>query len=69
MSNPFFLNKGPISLFKIYQLLDIVNQKKNDFNFYDIKDLYSANKNCITFLHSKRYKEVAKTTKALFCLN
>ena len=68
MSNPFFLNKGPISLFKIYQLLNIVNQKKNDFNFYDIKDLYSANKDSITFLHSKRYKEVAKTTKASFCL-
>ena len=44
MSNPFFLNKGPISLAKIYQFLKITNQKKTDFNFYDIKDLYSADK-------------------------
>ena len=62
MSNSFFLNKGPISLFKIYQLLNIVNQKKTDFNFYDIKDLYSANKDTLTFFHSKRYKELAKKT-------
>ena len=68
MPNSFFSNKGPISLFKIYQLLDIENQKKTDFNFYDIKDLHSANKVSITFFHSKRYKEVAKTTKATFCL-
>ena len=64
MSHPFFLNKGPISLFKIYQLLNIFNQKETDFNFFDIKDLYSANKDSITFFHSKKYEEVAKITKA-----
>jgi len=68
MSNPFFLNKGPISLIKVYEFLKITNQKKRDFNFYDIKDLYSADKKSITFFHSKKYKEVAKSTKALFCL-
>ena len=68
MSNPFFINKGPISLYKIYEFLKINNQKKNDFKFYDIKDLYSANKDSITFLHSMRYKELAKLTKASFCL-
>ena len=68
MPNSFFSNKGPISLFRIYQLLNIVNQKNTDFNFYDIKDLNNANKDSITFFHSKRYKEVAKTTKATFCL-
>jgi len=68
MSHPFFLNKGPISLVKVYGLLKITNQKKNDFNFYDIKDLQSANKNSVTFFHSKKYKEVAKSTKASFCL-
>ena len=41
MSNPFFINKGPISLYKIYEFLKINNQKKNDFKFYDIKDLYN----------------------------
>ena len=68
MSNPFFLNKGPISLIKIYKFLNINNREKNDFDFYDIKDLSSADQNSITFFHSKRYKEVAKTTKASFCL-
>ena len=68
MSNPFFLNKGPISLIKVYEFLKITNQKKRDFIFYDIKDLYSADKKSITFFHSKKYKEVAKSTKALFCL-
>ena len=68
MSNPFFLNKGPISLLKVYELLEITNQKKKDFNFYNIKDLYSADKDTITFFHSKRYKEAAKLTKASFCL-
>ena len=68
MTNPFFLNKGPISLLKVYELLEITNQKKNDFNFYNIKDLYSADKDTITFFHSKRYKEAAKLTKASFCL-
>ncbi len=68
MSNPFFLNKGPISLDKVYELLKINDQKKKKFNFYDIRDLYSADKTSITFFHSKKYKEVAKSTKASFCL-
>ena len=68
MSHPFFLNKGPISLDKVHDFLKITNKKKNDFYFYDIKDLQSANKDSITFFHSKKYKEVAKSTKASFCL-
>ena len=68
MSNPFFLNKGPISLDKVYELLKITNQEKKKINFYDIKDLYSADKTSITFFHSKKYKEAAKSTKASFCL-
>ena len=68
MSNPFFLIKGPISLNKICEFLKINNKQNSDFKFYDIKDLYSANKDTITFLHSKKYKEVAKSTKASFCL-
>ena len=68
MSNPFFLNKGPISLYKIYEFLNISIKKKNDFEFYDIKDLYSANKDCITFFHSKKYSQIAKKTKASYCI-
>ena len=68
MSNPFFSNKGPISLAQIFNILKITNEKKTDFNLFDIKDLNSANKDSITFFHSKKYKDVAKITKASFCL-
>ena len=53
MFNPFFSNKGPISLTQIYEFLNITNQKKKDFDFYDIKDLYSAKKDSITFYLSE----------------
>ena len=68
MSNPFFSNKGPISLAQIFNILKINNEKKTDFNLFDIKDLYNANKDSITFFHSKKYKDEAKITKASFCL-
>ena len=68
MSNPFFLNKGPISLVQIFNILKITDEKKIDFNFFDIKDLNNADKDSITFFHSKKYKDVAKITKASFCL-
>ena len=68
MSNPFFSNKGPISLAQIFNILKITNKKKTDFNFFDIKDLNNADKDSITFFHSKKYKDEAKITKASFCL-
>ena len=34
----------------------------------DIKDLIDADSDCITFFHSKKYSEVAKFTKASYCL-
>ena len=68
MSNPFFSNKGPISLAQIFNILKITNEKKTDFNLFDIKDLNNANKDSITFFHSKKYKDEAKITKASFCL-
>ena len=68
MSNPFFSNKGPISLTQIFNILKITNEKKTDFNLFDIKDLNSADKDSITFFHSKKYKDEAKITKASFCL-
>ena len=39
MSNPFFSNKGPISLAQIFNILKITNEKKTDFDLFDIKDL------------------------------
>ena len=55
-------------MLKFINILKITNQKKTDFNFYDIKDLNSANKTSITFFHSKNIKDEAKITKASFCL-
>ena len=69
MANPFFKNNGP---FKIYDILKILNLDTSQFpknkNVFDIKDLLTSNKNDITFFHSKKYKEIAKNTKASFCI-
>ena len=37
-------------------------------NVTDIQALISSNSNDITFFHSKKYKELAKNTKASFCI-
>ena len=68
MSNPFFKTQGPFSITDIYKLLNLKNTLKEDIKVFDIKDLISADKNCITFFHSKKYKEIAKKTKASFCI-
>ena len=69
MSNPFFKNHGPIKISEIIKLLNInINDQYKDQEIKDIKDLSSSNKNEITFFHSKKYKDVAKNTKASFCL-
>tara|TARA_Y100000996_G_scaffold305581_1_gene242610 strand:- start:369 stop:1349 length:981 start_codon:yes stop_codon:yes gene_type:complete len=69
MSNPFFKNHGPFKITEILKFLDI-NSKVSfkDKEIHDIKDLVSSNDNNITFFHSKKYNEVAKKTKASFCL-
>ena len=69
MSNPFFINKGPIKILDIVKSLnlkiDISNQKKEIF---DIKDLYSSTDKDVTFFHSNKYKHLAQKTKASFCI-
>ena len=69
MENPFFINHGP---FKISEILNILNLKKQDINFdqkvKNINDLYSAENSDITFFHSKKYKDLAKNTKATYCI-
>ena len=69
MINPFFKNNGP---FKIVDILKIINLNSvvitDDILIADIKDLYTSTKNDITFFHSKKYKDIAKTTKASFCI-
>ncbi len=69
MSHPFFKNYGPLSVSEIIKYLNIKNFKlKSDQNITDIKDLYTANNSDITFFNSKKYKDIAKNTKASFCI-
>jgi len=67
--NPFFKNSGP---FKISDILQLINLKDlnidNNQEINDIKDLFTSKINDITFFHSKKYKNIAKNTKASFCL-
>ncbi|WP_440934181.1 UDP-3-O-(3-hydroxymyristoyl)glucosamine N-acyltransferase [Candidatus Pelagibacter sp.] len=69
MANPFFKNHGP---FKIKELIETLRLKdfviKNNLEVLDIKDLLNSEKGDITFFHSKKYKDIAKKTKASFCI-
>jgi UDP-3-O-[3-hydroxymyristoyl] glucosamine N-acyltransferase len=69
MQNPFFKNNGPFKISSILKLIDVKQDQLNiDQNVIDIKDLYTSDKNDITFFHSKKYKDIAKNTKASFCI-
>ncbi len=69
MPNPFFKNRGPFLIQDILNFLNIKNESvTKNFEVNDIKDLYSSNNSDITFLHSKKYKELAQKTKASFCI-
>ncbi len=69
MQHSFFKNNGP---FKVSDILELLNLKQDNSIYnqdvLDIKDLFSSDKNEITFLHSKKYKDIAKKTKASFCI-
>ena len=68
MINPFFKNHGPYNINEIINLLNLNpdNIKKKDV--YDVKDLSTASEKDLTFFHSKKYKDLAKKTKASFCI-
>ena len=68
MSNPFFTNNGPFNILEILKILKIELKVQENQKVIDIKDLLSAEKNCITFFHSKKYNEIAKKTKASYCI-
>ena len=69
MSNPFFFKNESISLKEISSLLNVdIPITDTQFKVKDIKDLASANKDCISFFHSKKYSDIAKITKASYCL-
>ena len=69
MPNPFFKNYGPFLVSDILKLINFeADNVKKDVELKDIKDLYSSNNTDITFFHSKKYSEIAKNTKASFCI-
>ena len=69
MINPFFKNNGPFKVFDIFDLLNITHDKTtNNLEIFDISDLLSSKPNEITFFHSKKYNDIAKITKASFCI-
>ncbi len=69
MINPFFKNYGPfkiIDLLKDLKFTGIENLKEDLVN--DIRDLNTAEKNHLTFFHSKKYHKHASKTKASYCI-
>ena len=69
MSNPFFKNNGPLKVSKILNILNILDNKLDlNIEINDIKDLYNSNNSDISFLHSKKYREIANKTKASLCI-
>ena len=69
MNISFFKNKGPFTIDKLLKLSEIENKENfNKIKILDIKDLFASTKNHITFFHSKKYEDIASTTKASFCI-
>ena len=69
MENLFFKCKGPIKISEISNILNLKDKPpSNDQLVKDIKDLYSSEINDISFFHSKKYRHLAKNTKASYCI-
>ena len=68
MINPFFKNTGPHNINFLLKTINLENYNFSDDKITDIKDLNSSQKNEITFFHSKKYADLAKKTKASYCL-
>jgi len=69
MSNSFFVNHGPLDILEVLKVLELKNDTSlKDKKIFDIKDLSTATEKDITFFHSKKYNDIAKVTKASFCI-
>ena len=68
MVNPFFKNTGPHNLNYLLKAIDLKDNNYPVDKINDIKDLNSSEKNEITFFHSRKYSDLAKKTKASYCL-
>ena len=69
MKHPFFKNHGPLKINDILKDLNVKNDESLKNNLIiDVKDLQTANKEHLTFFHSKKYYNNASKTKASFCI-
>ena len=69
MSHPFFKNYGPFKIADLLKDLKISYIENLGNNLVvDIKDLQTADKEHLTFFHSKKYHSLASKTKASFCI-
>tara|TARA_B100000686_G_C16663959_1_gene902573 strand:+ start:58 stop:1053 length:996 start_codon:yes stop_codon:yes gene_type:complete len=70
VSNQFFNKQGPFPLKKIISLTNSKNNypKFGNIKINDIKNIFDAKKNDITFLSSSKYKEISLKTKAVACI-
>ena len=69
MINPFFKNHGPFSITKILHSINVnPKEKLLDISITDIKDLLTSENVHLTFFHSKKYEDLARKTKAAFCI-
>ena len=69
MKHPFFKNHGPLKINDILKDLNVKNDESFKNNLIiDVKDLQTANKEHLTFFHSKKYYNHASKTKASFCI-
>ena len=69
MINPFFKNHGPFKILDIIKTLNIKDSSSYvNQNITDIKDLLTSKSGEITFFHSQKCKNLAKDTKASFCI-
>jgi len=69
VKNPFFKNYGPFKIGDILNDLNINDTENIDDNLViDVKDLLTANKEHLTFFHSKKYHIHASKTKASYCI-
>ena len=68
MNNPFFKNTGPYETNNLMDLIGFKNVRFSSDKINDVKDLLSAVNGDITFLHSKKYSDLAKITKASYCI-
>ena len=69
MSYNFFKNNGPFQINNLLRSSNIINFDNHSHKeISDVKDLFTAKSNNITFFHSKKYESLASKTKASFCI-